>query len=128
MLAMPCVSRHAHLIMHVMHGNIWFHTFYTCVGGEHPRCMTRTRRATLAMLFVGLAIFSCLYTTQAMLPTLVAQMSLSSTQAALTISAATGSLAVCVVPPPRSCRNASAAGVCLSSPPSQRRCSGSWCH
>ncbi len=98
MLAMPCVSRHAHLIMHVMHGNIWFHTFYTCVGGEHPRCMTRTRRATLAMLFVGLAIFSCLYTTQAMLPTLVAQMGLSSTQAALTISAATGSLAVCVVP------------------------------
>ena len=60
--------------------------------------MTRTRRATLAMLFVGLAIFSCLYTTQAMLPTLVDQMGLSSTQAALTISAATGSLAVCVVP------------------------------
>ena len=38
--------------------------------------MTRTRRATIAMLFVGLAIFSCLYPTQAMLPTLVEDLSL----------------------------------------------------
>ncbi|WBT09283.1 MFS transporter [Corynebacterium sp. SCR221107] len=60
--------------------------------------MTRTRRATIAMLFVGLAIFSCLYTTQAMLPTLVKQLHMSSTQAALTVSAATGALALCVVP------------------------------
>ncbi|MDU3174539.1 MAG: MFS transporter [Corynebacterium striatum] len=60
--------------------------------------MTRTRRAMLAMLFVGLAIFSCLYTTQALLPTLVEQMGLSSTQAALTVSAATGALALCVIP------------------------------
>ena len=52
----------------------------------------------LAMLFVGLAIFSCLYTTQALLPTLVEQMGLSSTQAALTVSAATGALALCVIP------------------------------
>ena len=60
--------------------------------------MTRTRRATIAMLFVGLAIFSCLYPTQAMLPTLVADMGMSSTEAALTISAATGALALCVIP------------------------------
>lgn len=60
--------------------------------------MTRTRRAIIAMLFVGLAIFSCLYTTQAMLPTLVEQMHMSSTEAAMTVSAATGALALCVVP------------------------------
>lgn len=60
--------------------------------------MTRTRRATIAMLFVGLAIFSCLYPTQAMLPTLVEDMGMSPTEAAMTISAATGALAICVIP------------------------------
>lgn len=60
--------------------------------------MTRTRRATVAMLLVGLAIFSSLYSTQAILPTLVENMGLSSTEAALTVSAATGALALCVVP------------------------------
>lgn len=60
--------------------------------------MTRTRRATVAMLLVGLAIFSSLYSTQAILPTLVQNMGLSSTEAAMTVSAATGALALCVVP------------------------------
>ncbi|APT93809.1 membrane protein [Corynebacterium phocae] len=60
--------------------------------------MSRNRRATLAMLFVGMAVFSGLYTTQAMLPVLVDALGLSSAQAALTVSAATGGLALCVVP------------------------------
>ena len=50
------------------------------------------------MLLVGLAIFSSLYSTQAILPTLVHNMGLSSTEAAMTVSAATGALALCVVP------------------------------
>ena len=50
------------------------------------------------MLCVGLAVFSCLYSTQAILPELVSEVGLSSTAAALTVSAATGALAVCVVP------------------------------
>ena len=56
------------------------------------------RRATVGMLFVGLAIFSCLYSTQALLPTLTEALGVSPSQAALTVSAATGALAVCVVP------------------------------
>lgn len=47
---------------------------------------------------MGLAIFSSLYSTQAILPTLVDNMGLSSTEAAMTVSAATGALALCVVP------------------------------
>lgn len=50
------------------------------------------------MLCVGLTIFSGLYSTQALLPTLHAELALSSTQAAMTVSAATGALALCVVP------------------------------
>ena len=50
------------------------------------------------MLLVGLAIFSSLYSPQAILPTLVHNMGLSSTEAAMTVSAATGALALCVVP------------------------------
>lgn len=60
--------------------------------------MSRTQRATIAMLFAGLAIFSSLYTTQAILPTLVDEVGLSSIEAAMTVSAATGALAICVVP------------------------------
>ncbi len=58
----------------------------------------RARRATIAMLLVGMAIFSGLYSTQALLPVLVASFELTSTQAALTVSAATGGLALCVIP------------------------------
>jgi len=61
-------------------------------------CMTRNRRATIAMLLLGLAVFSSLYTTQAILPTLVTDMGISHTEAAMTVSAATGALAICVVP------------------------------
>ncbi|MDY3127034.1 MAG: MFS transporter [Corynebacterium sp.] len=60
--------------------------------------MSRNTRATLAMLFVGLAIFSGLYTTQAILPTLVGELGFTPAQAALTVSAATGALALCVIP------------------------------
>lgn len=58
----------------------------------------RTKRAITAMLCVGLAIFSGLYSTQAILPELVDTLDLSFTEAAMTVSAATGALAVCVVP------------------------------
>ncbi len=50
------------------------------------------------MLAVGLAIFNTLYATQALLPTLVDDMGITPTEAAWTISAATGALAICVVP------------------------------
>ncbi|MDN5740946.1 MFS transporter [Corynebacterium casei] len=60
--------------------------------------MQRNTRAMVAMLFVGLAIFSGLYSTQAMLPTFVDELGFTPTEAALTVSAATGALALCVVP------------------------------
>ncbi len=56
------------------------------------------RRAVLAMLAAGLAIFNTLYATQALLPILVEDMGITPTQSALTVSAATGMLAVCIVP------------------------------
>lgn len=56
------------------------------------------RKATLAMLAVGLAVFNTLYATQAVLPILVTDLDISPTTAALTVSAATGALAICVVP------------------------------
>lgn len=58
----------------------------------------RTKRAVIAMLFAGLAIFSGLYSTQAILPELVSELDLTFTEAAMTVSAATGALALCVVP------------------------------
>lgn len=56
------------------------------------------RRATLAMLAFGLAIFNTLYATQALLPTFTTELGVSPSTAALTVSAATGALALCVVP------------------------------
>ncbi|QYH20516.1 MFS transporter [Corynebacterium aquatimens] len=50
------------------------------------------------MLFAGLAIFSSLYATQALLPVLTVEMGITPSQAAFTVSAATGALAFCVVP------------------------------
>lgn len=50
------------------------------------------------MLCAGLAIFSSLYATQALLPVLTAEMNATPSEAALTVSAATGAIAVCVVP------------------------------
>ena len=58
----------------------------------------RTRRAAAAMLCIGLSVFSGLYATQAMLPTLTAELGLSPTQAAATVTVTTGGLALCVVP------------------------------
>ena len=64
--------------------------------------LTRTdrdyRRAVLAMLAAGLATFNALYATQALLPTLVDDLGITPTEAALTVSATTGMLAVCIVP------------------------------
>ena len=64
--------------------------------------LTRTdrnyRRAVLAMLAAGLATFNALYATQALLPTLVDDLRITPTAAALTVSATTGMLAVCIVP------------------------------
>lgn len=56
------------------------------------------RRAVLAMLAAGLATFNALYTTQALLPMLVDDLGITPTESALTVSAATGMLAVCIVP------------------------------
>ncbi|WIM67558.1 MFS transporter [Corynebacterium breve] len=56
------------------------------------------KRATIAMLAVGLAIFNALYATQALLPTLVDDLGISPTEAAMTVSATTGALAIFIVP------------------------------
>ncbi|MGD7003517.1 MFS transporter [Corynebacterium halotolerans] len=56
------------------------------------------RRATVATLAAGLASFNAMYLTQAMLPTLVGQLGMSPTGSALTVSATTGMLALCIVP------------------------------
>ncbi|QGU08572.1 Inner membrane transport protein YnfM [Corynebacterium occultum] len=56
------------------------------------------KRATLAMLAAGLASFNAMYSTQAMLPTLVKELGISPTASALTVSATTGMLALCIVP------------------------------
>ncbi len=50
------------------------------------------------MLAAGLATFNALYATQALLPTLVDDLAITPTEAALTVSATTGMLAVCIVP------------------------------
>ncbi|MBN9645325.1 MFS transporter [Corynebacterium mendelii] len=55
-------------------------------------------RAVVAMLATGLASFNALYCTQSMLPTLVDSLGISPTTAALTVSATTGAMAVCIVP------------------------------
>lgn len=69
------------------------------VGGQGLRRGERDyRRATLATLAAGLASFNAMYATQAMLPTLVAELGMSPTGAALTVSATTGMLALCIVP------------------------------
>lgn len=59
---------------------------------------SRVRRASWAMLCVGLSIFSGLYSPQALLPVLSAKLAMSSAEAAWTVSAATGALALCVIP------------------------------
>ena len=56
------------------------------------------KRAVFAMLAAGLATFNGLYCTQALLPTMTAELGITPTESALTVSAATGMLAVCIVP------------------------------
>lgn len=56
------------------------------------------RRARIALLFAGLAIFNSLYATQALLPTLTDALGMTEGESALTVSATTGGLALCVVP------------------------------
>lgn len=56
------------------------------------------RRAVLALLAAGLATFNALYATQALLPILVEDLGITPTESALTVSATTGMLAVCIVP------------------------------
>ncbi len=65
-------------------------------GAEHG---SRTYlRAVLAMLAAGLATFNSLYCTQALLPTMTADLGITPFESALTVSAATGMLALCIVP------------------------------
>lgn len=56
------------------------------------------RRAVLAMVAAGLASFNTLYATQALLPIFTDTIGISPSQAALTVSAATGAVAICIVP------------------------------
>lgn len=56
------------------------------------------RRASLAMLAAGLATFATLYATQALLPIFTEDLGVTPATAALTVSAATGALALCIVP------------------------------
>lgn len=55
-------------------------------------------RAVLAMLAAGLAAFNSLYCTQALLPTMTAELGITPFESALTVSSATGMLALCIVP------------------------------
>lgn len=55
-------------------------------------------RAVLAMLAAGLATFNALYCTQALLPTMTEELGITPAASALTVSAATGMLALCIVP------------------------------
>jgi MFS transporter, YNFM family, putative membrane transport protein len=56
------------------------------------------RRALLALFAAGLATFVLMYATQALLPAISADLSLSPAQSSLTVSAATGALAVALLP------------------------------
>lgn len=56
------------------------------------------RRISIALFAAGMATFSLLYATQALLPALVDAFAVSPSQASLTVSAATGALALAVLP------------------------------
>ena len=56
------------------------------------------KRAVFAMLAAGLAAFNGLYCTQALLPTMTEELGITPTESALTVSATTGMLALCIVP------------------------------
>jgi len=56
------------------------------------------RRLNAAMLFAALAAFGLLYSTQALLPAIGASFGVGPTAASLTVSAATGALALAILP------------------------------
>lgn len=56
------------------------------------------RRMSLALFAAGLATFALLYSTQALLPLISADLGASASAASWTVSAATGGLALCVLP------------------------------
>ena len=59
---------------------------------------TDLRRLNLAMLFAALAAFGLLYSTQALLPAIGSTFGVSPTATSLTVSAATGGLALAILP------------------------------
>ncbi|MFD5326322.1 MFS transporter [Streptomyces sp. NPDC127092] len=56
------------------------------------------RRMSLALFAAGVATFALLYSTQALLPAVSAEFGASASAASWTVSAATGALALCVLP------------------------------
>ncbi|MFF2653243.1 MFS transporter [Streptomyces sp. NPDC058045] len=56
------------------------------------------RRMSLALFLAGVATFALLYSTQALLPLISADLNASASTASWTVSAATGALALCVLP------------------------------
>src|SRR3954447_4869349 len=56
------------------------------------------RRLNVAMLFAAIAAFGLLYSTQALLPSIGASFGVGPTAASLTVSAATGALALAILP------------------------------
>ncbi|MEV0091972.1 MFS transporter [Streptomyces sp. NPDC050738] len=56
------------------------------------------RRMSLALFAAGIATFALLYSTQALLPSITAGFGVTASQASWTVSAATGALALCVLP------------------------------
>ncbi|MCQ0023994.1 MFS transporter, partial [Streptomyces somaliensis DSM 40738] len=56
------------------------------------------RRMSLALFAAGVAAFALLYSTQALLPAVSADFAVSASAASWTVSAATGALALCVLP------------------------------
>ncbi|MFD0371895.1 MFS transporter [Streptomyces sp. NPDC059071] len=56
------------------------------------------RRMSLALFAAGVAAFALLYSTQALLPAVSAEFGASASAASWTVSAATGALALCVLP------------------------------
>ncbi|MGW7411616.1 MFS transporter [Streptomyces sp. NPDC054863] len=56
------------------------------------------RRVSFALFAAGMAAFALLYSTQALLPAISAGLGVSAAQASWTVSAATGALALCVLP------------------------------
>ena len=67
-------------------------------GGGLRAGSAELRRLDLAMLFAALAAFGLLYSTQALLPALGSGFGVGPTAASLTVSAATGSLALAILP------------------------------